>query len=180
MKARRSYEQPEQVEVFASLANYGAEPVTRDVQLAIDGNVQAVRSVTIPAARRQAGDVPFKPGQTAVNFSLSHGEAGVLEVRQLGADALARDDAAWSILEPPKRLSVLLVTQGNPVLESALQACPLARLDPCTPAGFDAMDPAAFAAQQRYDVIVLDNHVPARTAASAGTSSSGRRRAGSM
>jgi len=163
MNARRSYEQPEQVEIFASLANYGAEPATRDVQLAVDGNVQAIRSVTIPAGQAGGGEVPFKPGQTAVNFSLSHREAGVLEVRQLGADALPGDDAAWSILEPPKRLSVLLVTQGNPVLESALRACPLARLDPCTPAGFDALDPAAFAAQQRYDVIVLDNHVPART-----------------
>ncbi len=92
-------------------------------------------------------------------------EAGVLEVRQLGADALARDDAAWSILEPPKRLSVLLVTNGNPVLESALQACPLARLDPCTPAGFEALDPAVFTVQQRYDVVVLDNYVPAAAAA---------------
>jgi hypothetical protein len=97
----------------------------------------------------------------AVNFSLSHGDAGVLEVRKLGADALACDDAAWNILEPPKRLSVLLVSQGNPVLESALKACPIARLDPCTPAGFDAMASAAPAVQETHDVIVLDNHVPA-------------------
>ncbi len=87
----------------------------------------------------------------------------MLEVRQLGADALACDDAAWSILEPPKRLSILLVTEGNPVLESALQACPIAKLDPCTPAGFDALDPALFAVRQPYDVVVLDNHVPAHT-----------------
>jgi len=162
MSARRSYEQPEQVEVFASVANYGVEPVTRDVQLAIDSNVCAVRSVTVPACQAAAGDVPFQPGQTAVNFSLTRGEAGVLEVRQLGTDALPRDDAAWCILAPPKRLSVLLVTKGNPALESALQACPLARLDPCSPAGFDALDPAVFAVRQRYDVVVLDNHVPAR------------------
>jgi hypothetical protein len=162
MNARRSYEQPQQVEVFASLANYGAEPVNRDVQLAIDGNVRVVRSVTVPARQAQAGDVPFQPGQATVSFSLSYSEGGVLEVRQLGVDALSRDDAAWSILEPPKRLSVLLVTRGNPVLESALRACPLARLDSCTPAEFDALDPVAFAARPRYDVIVLDNHVPAR------------------
>jgi len=161
MNARRSYEQPEQVEVFASLANYGTKAVTQDVQLAINGNVHAVRSVTIPAGQAGTGDEPSQPGGVAVNFSLSHGQAGVLEVRQLGADALACDDAAWSILEPPKRLSVLLVTNGNPVLESALQACPIAKLDPCTPAGFDALDPALFAVRQPYDVIVLDNHVPA-------------------
>ncbi len=163
MSARRSYEQPEEVEVFASLANYGAEAVTRDVQLAINGNVHAVRAVTIPASQAGTGDEPSKPGGVAVNFSLSQGQAGVLEVRQLGADALACDDAAWSILEPPKRLSILLVTEGNPVLESALQACPIAKLDPCTPAGFDALDPALFAVRRPYDVVVLDNHVPVHT-----------------
>jgi hypothetical protein len=161
MNARRSYERPEQVEVFASLANYGTETVTRDVQLAIDGNVHAVRSVTIPAAEAGAGAEPAKPGGVAVDFSLSYEQGGLLEVRQLGADALACDDAAWSVLLPPKRLSVLLVTAGNPVLESALQACPVARLDPCTPAGFDALDPAVFAVTKPYDVIVLDNCVPA-------------------
>ncbi len=161
MSARRSYEQPQEVEVFVSLANFGTEPVTRDVQLAISGNVYAVRSVTVPGCEAQAGADPFRPGEATLNFSLTHSEAGVLEVRQLGNDALACDDAAWSILDPPRRLSVLLVTQGNPVLESALSACPIAKLDPCTPAGFDALDPAVFAARQQYDVVVLDNHVPA-------------------
>ncbi len=162
MNARRSYEQPQEIEVFTSLANFGSEPVTRDVQLSVGGNVHAVRSVTLPGCRAQAGDEPFRPGEATLQFSLTHSEAGVVEVRQLGADALGCDDAAWSILDPPKRLSVLLVTQGNPVLESALRACPIERLDPCTPAGFDALDPAGFAVRQQYDVVVLDNHVPAR------------------
>jgi len=162
MKARRSYEQPEQIEVFASLANYGAEAVTRDVQLGINGDVRAVRSVTIPSRRVGQDGESSVPGEVAVNFSLDHSGAGVLEVRHLTDDALACDDAAWSILEPPERLSVLLVTEGNPVLESALRACPIAKLDPCTPAGFDAMDPALFSVQDSYDVIVLDNHAPAQ------------------
>jgi len=161
MNARRSYERPEQVEVFASLENYGSEPVERDVQLGINGNVRAVRTIRIPARETTEAGKPPKPGKVAVDFSLSFGTAGVLEARQLGTDALACDDAAWSVLEPPKRLSVLLVTNGNPVLELALRACPIARLDPCTPAGFDAMDPIAFAERQSYDVVVLDNHIPA-------------------
>jgi hypothetical protein len=161
MKARRSYEQPEQIDVFASLVNYGAEPVTRDVQLGINGDVRAVRSVTIPARQAAGEDEASSPGRTAVNFSLSHSGEGVLEVRQLGEDALACDDAAWGILQAPERLSVLLVTNGNPVLESALRACPIEKLDPCTPAGFDALDPAVLSVQNPYDVIVLDNHIPA-------------------
>jgi len=161
MRARRSYEQPEQVEVFATLANYGSEAVTCDVQLGINGDVRGVRSVTIPGCQVGAEDQDSEPGKIAVNFTLDHSGDGVLEVRHLRADALACDDAAWSILEPPGRLSVLLVTQDNPVLESALRACPIARLDPCSPAGFDAMDPVVFDLEYDYDVIVLDNHVPA-------------------
>jgi hypothetical protein len=95
-----------------------------------------------------------------VDFSLSHGGAGVLEVRQLRADSLSSDDTAWAILSPPKRLSVLLVTDGNPVLEPALRACPLARLDVNSRAEFDAMDLSALSVQQPYDVIVLDKHLP--------------------
>ncbi len=161
MNARRSYERPEQVEVFASLENYGSEPVERDVQLGVNGDVHAVRTVRIPARETTEVGKPPKPGKVAVEFSLSLGTAGVLEVRQLGADALVCDNAAWSVLEPPKRLSVLLVTTGNPVLELALRACPIAKLDPCTPAGFDAMDPTTFVERRGYDVIVLDGHTPA-------------------
>ncbi len=161
MKARRSYEDPAQVEVFASLANYGGRAVTRDVQLGVDGDVRSVRSVTIPAAQAGEGDRPWTAGKVAVNFSLSHEGQGIVEVRQLGADALACDDAAWGVLEAPEKLSVLLVTEGNPVLESSLRACPIARLDPCTPAGFEAMDASAFA-MQPYDVIVLDRYAPER------------------
>lgn len=163
MKVRRSYEQPEHIEVFASLANFTADAVTRDVQLAIDGDVRAVRSVTIEARAAGTADKESEPGQVAVRFSLAHNDSGVLEVRQLTPDALACDDAAWSVLASPKRSTVLLVTAGNPVLESALRACPIAGLDPCTPAGFDAKGRAALGVQQPYDVIVLDNHVPSHT-----------------
>ena len=84
MSARRSYERPEQVDVFASVANYGPEPVTRDVQLAIDGDVRTVRSVTIPGREAQPQDGLPQPGKRAVSFALSHEGQGVLEVRQLG------------------------------------------------------------------------------------------------
>lgn len=162
MSARRSYERPEQVEVFASLDNYGSEPIDRDVQVSVNNDVTSVRTVRIPAAvaATEAGRPPGS-GKATLDLALSLEGSGVLGVRLLGDDALSCDDAAWIVLDPPRRQSVLLVTRGNPVLESALRACPIARLDPCTPAGFDAMDPAAFASRQPYDVIVLDNHIPA-------------------
>ena len=162
MQARRLFENPDQVEVFATVANYGQTPVTCDVQLSLDNNVSSVRSVTIPPAKTDNDTESFSPGKVAVNFSLSETRTGVLEVRQLQADSLACDDAAWSILYAPERLSVLFVTNGNIVLESALKACPVARLEVCSPAQFDAMDHSVMSVEQPFDVIVLDNCLPAR------------------
>ena len=166
MQARRSYENPEEVDVFATVANYSDAAISRDVQLSINNNVRAVKSVTVPGKRNNGGTPDAnRPGRVAVDFSLSYAEAGVLEVRQLpgsGAqDYLSCDDAAWAILSPPKKLSVLLVTNGNAVLKSALQACSLAELELQTPVQFDAMDHVALGIEQPYDFIVLDNHAPA-------------------
>jgi len=165
MQARRSYENPEEVNVFATLANYGAAPVTCDVQLSINDDVPAVRSVTVPPRKTDESSQAFQPGKLAVDFSLSYAEAGVLEVRKLQdsnePDCLICDDAAWAILSPPKKLSVLLVTKGNKVLESALQACPLANLELKSTSQFDTIDQNDLSVEQRYDMIVLDNCVPA-------------------
>jgi len=173
MQAQRSYENPEEITVFATLANYGSRDVTCDVQLSINDSVLAIKSIAIPPGQitpaepslQATGNSPAaandtSPGKTSVNFTLSYTEAGILEVRQLQTDLLASDDAAWSILSSPKKLSVLLVTSGNMILESALGACPLARLDIQTPAQFDSSDMMLSGVLSPYDVIVLDQHVP--------------------
>jgi hypothetical protein len=166
MQARRSYENPEEVSVFATLANYGAAPITCDVQLSINNDVRAVRTVTVPPRVSDESSDAVRPGKLAVDFSLSYAEGGVLEVRKLHdsdeMDCLSSDDAAWAILPAPKKLSILLVSAGNKVLESALQACPLAKLEQQSPAQFDATDQNDLSIEQRYDMIVLDNHVPAK------------------
>src|SRR5438270_173030 len=38
--AKRNYERPTEVQVFARLANFGPEPVTTDVQLTVDGQIR--------------------------------------------------------------------------------------------------------------------------------------------
>ena len=158
MEARRSYENPDEVTVFAALANAGPTEVDFQVQLSLDWHVKAVRSVQVAPAAPATADTPARPGKASVTFVMTHAAAGVIEVRQLRSDALAADDAAWAILQPPKRLSVALVTAGSIALSEALKACPLARLDVLTPAAFDAADADQVGA---YDMIVLDQHSPA-------------------
>lgn len=160
MQARRSYENPDEISVFATIANYDTEQTTCDVQLSINDDVQAIRAVTIPPQKTGENTVTAQPGKVSIDFSLSHVEAGVLEVRQLTSDSLACDDAAWAILSPPRQLTVLLVTTGNIVLESALQSCPLAQLEVYSPDEFEAIDFGALSVKQPYDVIVLDNYTP--------------------
>jgi len=161
MQARRSYENPARIDVFATLANYSTTAKTTDVQLSIDENVLAIRSVLI--GPRQNGsdqdDAYAEPGKVTVDFQLSHEGEGVLELRQLQADALSGDDAAWSILSSARKLSVLLVSEGNTVLESALRACPLDRLEIKSPAEFRGLDRTAMESWSSYDLIVLDNDV---------------------
>ena len=170
MQARRSYENVNEVTVLGTLANYGAEQRNCQVQLSLNGNVRAVREVSIPGHRMVQIDEPGLvleakvAGSASVTFVLEHTESGVIELRQLQSDHLRSDDAAWSILPAARQLSVLLVTTGNIALESALEACPLARLDQITPEEFKSWENmadttiAGMIEEQLYDVIVLDKH----------------------
>ena len=157
MQARRPYDAPGNVQVLATVANYHDSPIATDVQVSIDANLVGVRPVTVSAAKRGADSNDVEPGRATVEWTLSYGGGGVLEVRQMRKDMLACDDAAWSVLTPPKRLSILLVTAGNPVLEAALRSCPVAKVDKADAQAFAAMDHAGMTLEQPYDVIVLDN-----------------------
>jgi hypothetical protein len=158
MQARRSFEQPDLLNVFAEVANSGAEPVTADVQLAIDGDVRAVQAVTVPAREAGKSDEPGRPGRTTIGFALSHGGGGVCEVHVAYADPLASDDTAWAVLQPPRLLAVAVVTEGNSPLVSAIKACRPARLDVLKPSEFPRPDPAG---ENLYDLVVLDRYAPA-------------------
>ncbi|MFP4105068.1 MAG: vWA domain-containing protein [Phycisphaerae bacterium] len=159
MRPRRSYEQAEELTVFASLANFGPAAVTTDVELSIDGDIKSVRSVTIPA-RKVLPDVSTVPGKTSVTFRFTHPGAGVLRLRLLGDDLLQADNTAWAVLQPPRKLDVLLVAEGNLPLQKAFRSLPLAGLEIVTPTEFEQKDPDEMAVRQPYDLIVLDNIQP--------------------
>ncbi|MHC4212290.1 MAG: vWA domain-containing protein [Planctomycetota bacterium] len=160
MQARRTFEDPEQVEIFATVANYSQEQITTQLQLSLNADVRTVREITLPPATEPTLASVAKPSKVSVNFELSHSQAGVIELRQLHEDDLPCDDAAWAMLPPPKKMSVLLVTAGNPVLESALKALQLDKIDINTPEQFDAVDHSTITINKLYDVIVLDSHSP--------------------
>lgn len=162
MQAKRSFERPQEVNVFASLVNWSDSESACDVQLTVDSTIRSVRPVRIPAASPASGAAPARPGGVSVSFVLTQSGGGVIEVRKLPGDDLRADDAAWAILEPPRNIRLLLVTRGNMVLSRAFSACPLARVDQVNLSQFEQMDPARFVGEGRYDVIVLDCVRPAK------------------
>lgn len=154
MQARRSYEQTDQIQVFAALAHFGPSDVACEVQVSVNDAVVAVRSVQLAPARVDANGLTLQPGRASVDVTVTYAGAGLLEVRQLRPDTLEADDAAWAVVAPPRQLAVALVTEGNPVLGSLLRACPLASLKVMTPSEYQESYGADL--QSPFDVTVLD------------------------
>lgn len=158
MKAKRSFENAEQVNVFAMLTNYNESSVNTELELSINGNVKIVKQITVPGASVDPVTHETKSGQVSVDFDISSLEDGVIQLIQTRKDALSADDTAWSIISAPRDVSALLVTNGNRVLESALRACRQVTLFQCTQAEFSQMDFEAMRLENPYDIIILDQH----------------------
>lgn len=162
LSAKRNYERPTEVQVFARLANYGPEPAKADVQLIVDGQVRSIASTTLvperwtdaqrAAAEKDQGISP----RESVEFKIDLTASAVVRVEQLNKqnDVFAADDSAAVVVPPPKNLAVLLVTDGNYFLEKILSSLKLKEPKTMTPAEYEQNVPANF------DVIVFDRHVP--------------------
>lgn len=172
LRYQRNYEQPERLSVLLTVENFAPQPVTTDVSLYVDGRMQTVRSLklaarheTDPQETAPAGGPQARGGAAAsLSFELSAPEAAVLEARLSRRDALDADNRAWAVVPPPRRLSVLLVSQKNLFVESVLRGLPLARLDYLTPSQYEnaAAETLEVDGRSLYDVVVLDKHETAR------------------
>ncbi|MEN8128322.1 MAG: VWA domain-containing protein [Planctomycetota bacterium] len=158
MKARRSFENAEQVNVFAMLTNYNESAVNTELELSINGNLKTVKAVTIPGKTVDPITKKDKYGHISVDFDISSLEDGIIQLHQTRKDALGVDDIAWSVISAPRDVKALLVTGGNRVLESALQACRQVKLFQCSPQEFSQMDTEAMGLTNPYDIIILDQH----------------------
>jgi hypothetical protein len=168
MNARRNYEEPTQVQVFARLANYGPKPVSDvQVQLTVDGSIRSTGSVNLLPDRytdteRQAAMANGFVPRDSIEFpSLELTNSVVIKVEQLDhdGDMLPVDDIATVVVPPPKILSVLLVTDGNFFLEQGLQSQRLKVYDKMFPQEYHQLPQANDGGKKLpkpYDVIIFD------------------------
>ena len=141
---------------FVSVANLGLELVERRLELYADGQLRDSRTLKLDPQRRtdisiDDIDDPDRP-------------ASVIEVRlaardessTVAADMLAVDDRAWAIVPPAGLRTVLLVSDGDPYLETALSYLPDTELYGVTPARYG---PAT--KPELFDLIIFEGFLPA-------------------
>lgn len=186
MDAQRNFDQPALLEVFAAIRNFGPERVTLDANLYIDDQNVDVQTITLeggaggtpdagtigvapaPAGEGGAADAATPPPGSVMSLAfdgIRYEGGGVVEVRLRVNDALAADNVAWTVVQPPRRVSVLLVTTGDVFLERALRALSV-DLQRMTPEQYEAAgeDDLAVGGRSKWDVVMLENHSTARLA----------------
>jgi hypothetical protein len=141
---------------FVSIANLGLELAERRIQLYADGVLRDSRVVTLDPQRKtdlviDDVDDPDRP-------------ASVIEVRLVAKDETATgapdplqlDDRAWAIVPPEGLRTVLLVSAGDPYLETALSYLPNTELYGVTP---DKYGPGT--KPELFDLIIFEGFLPA-------------------
>ena len=149
--ARRDYDRPERVSVFARLSNTGAVARNVNVVMNVDGRAVRTKAVSVPAAKANTpadpdGNSPAalgEPGDASVTFDLTLTGGATIELVHDQKDLLPADDSARLQLLAAQRLRVLLVTEGNRYLREAIRAAGARQLELKTPAQYEAIAPAA-------------------------------------
>jgi hypothetical protein len=163
LSAKRNYEHPTQVQVFARLANFGPKPVSEvGVQLSVDGQIRSAGVASLlperftEEQRRDAIKNGFVPRDSIEFPDMEITSSAVIKVEQTATehDALPADDAAYAVVPPAKQLTVLVVGNGNYFLDKALSVLALKKPDEMTPPDYERKLPG------EYDVIIFDRYSP--------------------
>ena len=170
LSAKRNYENPVQVQVFARLANFGPQPVETFVNLTLDGEKvdtgqnKSTGLYLLPERWTDEQRTTWerdngRSAPSSVDFPMELTTSAVIKVEHTNKDndVLPADDTAQVIVPPPKTLSVLLVTDGNSFLEQAVQSQNLKNPATLTPEGYEEK---LGAPDFNYDVVIFDRYTP--------------------
>lgn len=135
--------------VFVSIANLDIESSRRRLQLYGDGVLLEARNIVLdPQTRSEAiiDDIPV--GVRVVEVRLDGETDG-------SGDALALDDRAWAIVPPDRLRRILLVSEGDPYLETALSFLPTTELYGVAPKAYGAATHP-----ELFDLVIFEGEVP--------------------
>ena len=174
--ARRDFDKPEIVQVFAKVANYGKEQVKTNLTLSLDDNVTRVQPITLGPAPLVVTESPIENtsanNESSVQFDFVLPGTALVELSHDHDDQLTADNTVRLTLAPARRLRVLLVTAGNPYLKEGILNVGVRQLAQWTPDKFEDQDPESLArggwedagtsglAGEGFDVIIFDSYSP--------------------
>jgi von Willebrand factor type A domain/Aerotolerance regulator N-terminal len=142
------------LQAFARLENSGPKDVSIAAELLLNGELIDAQQLAIPAGESRG-----------MAFDLGELRDGVLQLRTAAADSLAIDDRAWTVIHPPRRARVLVVSPGNEPLKLALatdRVAELADVAERAPDYLATKEYQAAAAGGAYDLIIYDRCAPER------------------
>ena len=150
---QRNAERDDQLQVFARIARFGAEPKEVTANLYFNDELLDVARISFNE----------EDGTGGAQFDLGNLDIGKLRLEVEHDDLLPADNVAHAAINPPERAKVLVVSGGNDYLKFALGTDQIRRIADVTlvdPAYLTGEDYPKEAASGRYDVIIYDDCVP--------------------
>jgi hypothetical protein len=140
---RRPPENSKEYQVFATIRNYTDKP--RTVRLEILNGARLIDAKSVKLAANSDNSQLFSSSQLGL---------GRVEIRIADGDDFKSDDAAYAVIKPPRKRTLLLVTLGNYFLEHAL------REDASHQFELTKISPSQYSPVHTADVVVFDNFAP--------------------
>ncbi|QDU95395.1 vWA domain-containing protein [Lignipirellula cremea] len=186
LATERNAEKPDQLQAFVRLENVNPEPVEVEIEVYLNDekSPRDVAALTLPGAQSTvdnataASDAPAEgaaavvpprtPGSAGADFDLSgYGlesiEHAWLRVRINRQDDFALDNVAYVALNAPRPANILLVSPGNPLLETVLTTPASAKISTLRIAEPAVLMTEKYQEEARggaYDLIIYDRCSP--------------------
>ncbi len=98
---------------------------------------------------------------TSLSFELTLDRGALLEARLSRGDALMQDNAAFAVVPPPRKFTVLTVSKRNALLDLVLSTLRLDAYPFVTPVDYEARRrDFETDGQSRFDVVIFDRYTP--------------------
>ncbi len=158
--ARRDFDDPSVVRLFARIVSARAEPSDVSVRLLLDGRSVQAKTVRVPG-RSEDGTT----GEAPVTFEVRDSDGALALLSIAGEDTLASDNEAGLVLAAPSGARIVVVqpagtvSDGEEALLDALYAAEPSSVDRLTPGVFEerAQNRGYFAG---VDLVVTDGVFP--------------------
>ncbi|MFO0945429.1 MAG: VWA domain-containing protein [Planctomycetota bacterium] len=148
---RRNDDAPDRYQVLANVKNFGKETSKTAVELLVDGVSKDLQSIELA------------PGETqGVMFRLAAVDSAAIGVRLDHMDELALDNAAWTVVNPPRPIRLLIVGPENAALDAALATPALSTIAKIErqPSEFAQKDFADETQVGVHDLVIFDRCAP--------------------